>query len=484
MPNQTNTIVIFTDNHNHAFMGCAGHPVIKTPNLDALASKGIRFENAYCTSPLCCPSRAAIATGRYPHDTGFWDNAIVYDGSVPSWHHRVRESGAKTVSIGKLHFRSADHDNGFSEEIVPMHLHGGTGQIKTLLRATDQGVPKKKNGPALYDSGVGAADYQSYDELIADNTVSWLQENKNTDQPWVLFVSFPSPHPPFRVPQRFWDMYPREAMPLPSQWQGVDRPDHPAIRYIHRVFDFEEGVNEDYVRRVVAGYCGLITHVDEQIGRVIDEVESLDLMSNTNIVYSSDHGEAAGQHGIFGKNSLHEHSTRVPLIWAGPDVPSGVVRSTPVSHVDLFPTILDNMDVSFSEQDNNLPGQSLRQWFDNEDSTRALFAEFHAWGSLNSSFCLRIGNWKLIYHVEMPNQLFNLKKDPLETTNILETEPDHQAAIDLELKLRKLVDPEQTNTQSKADQSEWMEKYGGEAEVRKADVILYTPVPGRQSGLE
>jgi len=465
-------------------MGCAGHPVIKTPNLDALASRGIRFENAYCTSPLCCPSRAAIATGRYPHDTGFWDNAIVYDGSVPAWHHRVRDGGAKMVSIGKLHFRSTDNDNGFSEEIVPMHVHGGTGQIKTLLRATAEGVPKKKNGPALYDSGVGCADYQSYDILIADNAVSWLQENKNTDQPWVLFVSFPSPHPPFRVPQRLWNMYPPEDMPLPSQWQGDDRPEHPAIRYLHRVFDFEEGVNEEYVRRVVAGYCGLITHVDEQIGRVMDELESLDLMQDTNIVYSSDHGDAAGQHGIFGKNSLHEHSTRVPLIMAGPGVPSGVVRSTPVSHVDLFPTILENMDVSLTEQDSNLPGQSLRQWFDKEDSTREVFTEFHAWGSINSSFSLRISKWKLIYHVDMPNQLFNLEQDPLESIDILETKPDHQAAKELEIKLRKIVDPELINAKSKADQSEWMNRYGGEAEVRKADVILYTPVPGRKNGLE
>jgi len=273
-------------------------------------------------------------------------------------------------------------------------------------------------------------------------------------------------------------------MPLPSQWCGDDRPDHPAIRYLHRIFDFESGIDEDYARRVVAGYCALITHVDEQIGRVLDEVSVLNLTDRTNIIYTSDHGEAAGHHGIFGKNSLHEHSTRVPMIWAGPGIPADAVSSTPCSHVDLFPTILETMGIEVSDEDKTLTGQSLWGLLEEENPEREVLTEFHAWGSKNSSFALRSCQWKLIYHVDMPNQLFDLELDPQETNNLLEENPEHLSAKALELKLRELLDPEKIDALSKADQSDWIKKYGGEAEIRKADVILYTPVPGRKAGLE
>ena len=113
MSEQYNFIYFQSDNHNRDILGCYGHPQIKTPNLDRIAKKGVRFSNTYAASALCCPARAAIATGRFPHQSRFWDNAIVYDGSLPSWMHRLRVSGCEVVSIGKLHYRSTEDDNGF-----------------------------------------------------------------------------------------------------------------------------------------------------------------------------------------------------------------------------------------------------------------------------------------------------------------------------------------------------------------------------------
>ena len=106
-------VIILSDEHNARFLGCRGHAVVQTPNLDRLAARGTRFDTAYCNSPICVPSRASMATGRYVHETGFWDNAAPYDGSVPSWGHRLREQGFGAVSVGKLHYRSTDDDNGF-----------------------------------------------------------------------------------------------------------------------------------------------------------------------------------------------------------------------------------------------------------------------------------------------------------------------------------------------------------------------------------
>jgi len=106
MTDAANLILFLSDNHTRNFVGAYGHPVVQTPILDKIAGRGVRFDNAYCASPLCCPSRAALATGRYPHQTGYWDNALAYDGKTPTWHHRVRDSGATVTSIGKLHFQS------------------------------------------------------------------------------------------------------------------------------------------------------------------------------------------------------------------------------------------------------------------------------------------------------------------------------------------------------------------------------------------
>ena len=347
MPAATNLIVFLSDNHNREFLGAARHPMVKTPALDSIADRGVRFSNAYCASPLCCPARAALATGRYPHQTGFWDNSTVYDGSVPAWHHRIRDAGQNITAIGKLHFRSSDDDNGFDDEIDVMHVVEGKGALSGLLRATKGGVPRRESHRAIYaDSTVGEADYQIYDRRITEHAVRWLRENHNQKPPWVLLVSYPSPHPPFQVPQRFWDMYPIEDVPMPVQWRPEDRPEHPAVEYLAWMNRIQEGFSEEFIRRVIAGYCGLITHTDEQIGQVLEEARTLGILEDTRVLYTSDHGEAAGHHGILGKSNMYEHALGVPLIMAGPDVPKGETVGQFASHVDLFPTILDAQGVT------------------------------------------------------------------------------------------------------------------------------------------
>ncbi|MDD9929158.1 MAG: sulfatase-like hydrolase/transferase, partial [Rhodospirillaceae bacterium] len=335
MTDAANLIVFLSDNHTRNFVGAYGHPVVQTPILDQIAERGVRFDNAYCASPLCCPSRAALATGRYPHLTGYWDNALAYDGKIPTWHHRVRDSGATVTSIGKLHFQSGDNDNGFTEEIIPMHIVEGKGALIGLLRATEAGVPPRSGPREMYSrSGVGEADYQNYDRDITKHAVKWLnKEGARLDKPWVLLVSYASPHPPFAIPKRLYDLYPPEHMPLPVQFDAESRPDHPAVNHVRRVDNFEEPLDEEWVRRTVAGYCGLITHVDEQIGQVMGAVEDLGLLPTTRVIYTSDHGEAAGNHGLFGKSVLYDHSMAVPLIMAGPGVPEGRSVSQIASHV-------------------------------------------------------------------------------------------------------------------------------------------------------
>ncbi len=199
----TNLLVLMSDEHNPKFLGAAGHPFVATPNLDALAARGTRFTSAYTTCPICVPARAGFAVGRYVHEIGYWDNADGYDGAIPSWHHRLREAGHRVVSIGKLHFRGRPgDDHGFSEEIVPMHIVEGIGDVKGLVR---ENIPKRKGGDKMAKrAGPGESSYTVYDRDIAARAQVWLHEEapKWRDRPWVLFVSFVAPHFPLTAPPR------------------------------------------------------------------------------------------------------------------------------------------------------------------------------------------------------------------------------------------------------------------------------------------
>jgi len=489
MAEAANLIIFLSDNHNRSFLGSAGHPVIETPAIDGIANRGVRFANAYCVSPLCCPSRAAIATGRYPHQTGFWDNALAYDGHVPTWHHRARDNGNNATAIGKLHFRTPPsnngHDNGFTEEIDTMHIVDGKGALASLLRCTDEGVLKRKAFRAIYEDSVpGDAEYQVYDRRVTGHAIKWLQSNANKTKPWVLLVSYASPHPPFKVPQRFWDKYPPEDMPLPAQWQHHEQPIHPADAYLASLNDTEDEFSEEFVRRVVAGYCGLITHTDEQIGEVLAAATTLGLMENSRVMYTSDHGEAACQHGMLGKGNYYEHALGVPLVMAGPDIEAGRVIQRSVSHVDLFPTIVESLGIPVNNEDADLPGDSLWRVLENKAVEKPVLAEFHAYGSRNSGFALRSRDFKLIYHVGMPNQLFNLADDPMEENDLLANGGTHPKADELEIILRQRLDPEDVNACSKADQAGHMELFGGAEAVRKTGMFSRSPIPGSSVEIE
>ena len=485
MTDAANLILFLSDNHTRNFVGAYGHPIVQTPILDKIAGRGVRFDNAYCASPLCCPSRAALATGRYPHQTGYWDNALAYDGKTPTWHHRVRDSGATVTSIGKLHFQSGDNDNGFTDEIIPMHIVEGKGALIGLLRATEEGVPPRSGPREMYSrSGVGEADYQNYDRDITKCAVDWLNnEGARLDKPWVLLVSYASPHPPFAIPKRLYDLYPPEHIPLPVQFDADNRPDHPAVNHVRRVDNFEEPLDEDWVRRTVAGYCGLITHVDEQIGQVMGAVEDLGLLPTTRVMYTSDHGEAAGNHGLFGKSVLYDHSMAVPLIMAGPGVPEGRSVTQIASHVDLYPTIVEAMDARFStREDTDLSGISLWPAMQGKASPRLGFGEFHSQSSKTGSYMLRDGYNKLIYHVDMPTQYFDLQLDPFETQD-LSGEGSPKVA-ELEAKLRAIVDPEEADYRAKTDQLTHIERFGGADAVRQRGTFNYSPVPGDDAKME
>lgn len=484
-PPPKNTIFFLSDNHACDYLGAYGNPLARTPNLDALAARGVRFDNAYSASPLCCPARAALATGRFPHQTGFWDNAIPYDGSQVSWMGHLREAGHEVVSIGKLHFRESTPDNGFTQEILPMHILDGKGGVHMLLRAVDR-EPVNVGQWNLYidRSGIGTAPYQAFDEKVTEAAIDWLgAHGRTTEKPWVLFVSYPSAHPPFTVPAEFYREDDEAKVPLPADWQAEPGNDHPSVAYRRRILRSEpmSDADEPRLRKVMAGYIALCEHLDQQIGHVLTALEDMSLTGDTRIIYTSDHGEMAGAHGLFGKSCMFEESIRVPLIMAGPDIPPGQVVDAPASHVDLYPTLLDCVGARDGGAPDDLMGASLWQEFEAIAPQRPAFAEYHAAGSTSGSFMLRDGRWKLLYHVGMPRQLFDLESDACECADL---GPDHPKAAELEAKLRQICDPEAVDARAKSDQRKWIAHWGGADAVASEALLIYTPPPGQPAEME
>jgi choline-sulfatase len=473
----TNLVFIMSDEHNRRVMGCSGHEMIRTPNLDRLAAAGVRFTDAYCNSPICVPSRASFATGRYVHQVRFWDNAIPYDGSVPSWGHRLGEHGHRATSIGKLHFRSAEDRNGFAEEIMPLHVVDGLGDLLGLIR--EDTPPRKAALRLAEEAGCGDSSYQGYDDNITAAAQDWLRQRAPDyrDRPWVLFVSLVCPHFPLIARPEWYNLYPEDAVPWPQQYAENERPNHPFIQATREIAIYDKAFDERKVRKALAAYFGLVSFVDHNVGQLLDTLQETGLTANTRVIYTSDHGDNLGARGLWGKSNMYEDSAGVPLLMAGPEIPAGYVCHEPVTLVDGFPTILDCVGAPRDPADAALPGTS---WFDvmRGVTPRRAFSEYHASGSVTGAFMIRKGDFKYVYYAGMPPQLFDLAADPWEARD-LAAEPGYAGLLrDCEQELRKIVDPDATDRLARSDQQDRIAAFGGREAIIARGTFGHSPVPG------
>ena len=474
-----NLLVIMSDEHNPRTLGAAGHPLARTPHLDRLAARGMRFTAAYCTSPICVPSRAGFATGRYAHEIGYWDNADPYDGAVPSWHHRLRAHGQRVVSIGKLHFRGAPgDDHGFSEELLAMHVLDAVGDVKGLVR---DNIPRRNGYDKLAKlAGPGESPYTRYDRDIAARAARWLHEDGRRDaRPWALFVSFVCPHFPLVAPAQFYDLYPRERIPLPKQYLLHERPEHPYLRDYDACVAYDLGFGGDHtkVRRALAGYLGLVSFMDDNVGKVLSALEEAGLEGETRVVYTSDHGDNAGARGLWGKSTMYEESAGVPLLMAGPQIAAGATCTTPVSHVDLFPFLLEAAGCPVPQDGGH--GVSPLSISTPAHAGRSVLSEYHAIGSTGGITMLRRGRWKYVHCVRYRPQLFDLEADPEELVDLAGDPAQRAVLAALEAELRRFCDPEEVDARAKRRQAQLLARYGGrEAALARGD-LNYTPAPGQ-----
>ena len=482
MSTASNVLLIMSDEHRRDVMGAYGNAVAHTPNLDTLAGRGIRFDNAYCNFPICVPSRASFVTGRYAHTIGAWDNATPYQGTeAPSWGHRAGRGGCHVTTIGKLHFRSRDDDTGFADQRLPLHVTAGIGDLFGCLKDP---VPRSRNYlDNARRASTGDSEYLRYDAAIADMAVNWLRHEAITRQePWCLWVSFVLPHPPFVCPTEYAELIPVDEIPDPIQGDATLWPDHPHIEAYRtaRIQDPDEQMTAKEIREARRIYYGMCAYMDAQVGRVLEALDSSGQADHTRVIYVSDHGEMLGDFGLWGKNNMYEPSAAVPLLMAGPDLATRVV-DTPVSLVDLYPTILEALGLPADRDDMDVPGTSLLEIAgDDVPRSRPVLAEYHASGYERAVFMWRRDDLKYVHHVGHRPQLFDLASDPDERHDLAGEPLYADRLIALERELRAAVNPDAVECTAKLDQRRRIDGYGGADALRvSGPSFTHTRAPDR-----
>jgi len=357
-----NVLFIISDDLN-CFLGCYGDPLAKTPNIDRLAARGVRFERAYCPFPLCGPSRNSLLTGLHPNATGIQANGQIFRQSIPSqlsMPQAFRLAGYFAARIGKLYHYNVPASIGTNGHDDP-----GSWELEINPAGVDRleeepnifSLEPAKFGGTLswYASPKGDRDHT--DGIMADDA-AWVLERcaRDRSRPFFLAVGFYRPHTPYVSPKTpYFDMYPEAAMPLVT---GVeqDQQDLPKAALGSRKAE-QDAMTDAQRRQAQQAYRASISFLDAQVGRVLDALDKHGLADDTVVVFTSDHGYHMGEHGLYQKMSLFEESARVPLVIAAPGrCKVGGVASAPVSQVDIFPTLAALCGV---ESPKNLQGQSL-----------------------------------------------------------------------------------------------------------------------------
>jgi choline-sulfatase len=325
------------------------------------------------------------------------------------------------------------------------------------------------------------SNYNLYDRRIANRAVEWLMARaKEGGGPWVLYVGFVAPHPPFVVPSEYLDRYPLDRVPLPKAHDMPAESLHPWMRAQREFIAQDRFFRGDEERRLAfASYMGLLSFVDAQIGLVLDTLTESGLEDETRVLYTSDHGDSPGARGLWGKFNFYEESAKVPLILSGPGIEPGKVCDTPVSLIDVYPTVLDALDIARPDTEVGPEGTSLFEIAGGRtEPDRVVLGQYHAFASPSGGFMLRKGRYKYHYYVGYRPELFDLENDPEELVD-LAPDPDYEEVLaEMEALLRERLDPEEVDRRAKADQDRLIERHGGPEKALGVGAPGTTPVPG------
>lgn len=454
-----NILVIMSDEHNAAIMGCAGNTIVRTPNLDRLAGRGIVFDAAYTNSPLCVPCRLSFTAGKYISRVGAWSNDTwLPSDDYPSIARIMNDAGYESLLCGKQHYdatrRYGFREIGFKAKTNQAHKNGGgrrrpAGDLANETRKVSSRFNEFHPGD---DSGV-----LRHDRQVTQGVVEYLQARDSEDKPFFLFAGYLAPHFPLIVPQKYVESY-RGKVPMPEMPPGMLDALPRNYRHLRVGFNMV-GVDADTVRRGRELYYGLTTWVDEQIGLVLDTLERTGLAENTVVIYTTDHGENLGEHGLWWKNCTYEHGARVPLIISWPKRwPGGQRRAGACSLVDVVQTIAD---LGGADVPGDWDGDSLLPWLNDAAHPwkDLAISEYYGHNIASGMVMLRQGRFKYIYHTRADadhgpqRELFDLKADPGEFKNLADDPAQKERIAAMHARMVKELgeEPDQTEQRCRAD---------------------------------
>lgn len=406
-----NILFICSDEHAGMYMGCQDHPLVHTPHMDRLAARGTLFRNAYSNAPVCVPGRAALMTGRFASDVDSYSNSTCFAGTAPTWGNLLGDAGYHCWATGKLDL-TVGKDYGF-QEVDTDHGHSINPDITSLFRApVSYRVDLRKQIDGKFTERV------HHDDARVKRMLEFLRtEAGKLDRPWIAYAGLTLPHPPFIGHSRYAEMYRPEKMTLPNIPPDYLENLLIPFQVLRDFLRVSTPIPNARILRARAAYLAMVTELDDYVGQLTGELERQGLARNTVVVYTTDHGEMLGEHGLWMKFNLLENSARIPMIIAGGGFPKGKVVDTPVSAVDLTPTLLE---IAGAPRNDKLRGHSLVGLANGSATGHPgyAFSESHSEGNCTGSYMIRKGDWKYIHFVWYGNLLFNLREDPGEFRNL------------------------------------------------------------------
>ncbi|MCA9072002.1 MAG: sulfatase-like hydrolase/transferase [Planctomycetaceae bacterium] len=419
-PNRPNVLFLLTDDQRPDTIHALGNSLIETPNLDRLVQEGTTFTRAICANPICTPSRAEILTGASGFQNGVLDFSRQIHSDMALWPRTMKNAGYHTWYVGKWHNDGRPTERGF-ERTNGLYTGGGgkwwgksdyphllldsNGREVTGYRGWIFQTDDRKMQP---ERGIGLM--PDISRTFAESAIELIKTKP--EEPFFLQVNFTAPHDPLHMPPGFESKYDPESIPLPKNFL----PQHPFDHGNYSGRDeklFEWPRTPQMVRNELAVYYAVISHMDQQVGRILKALEDTGQRENTVIIFSSDHGLAVGSHGLRGKQSMYEHTINVPLIFCGPKIPRGVKRSAQCYLRDLFPTVCEICGIAVPE---TVTGKSLVPVLTGKKEK----IYDHVYGYFRrSQRMIRNEEYKLIEYPEVKRtQLFHLPTDPFERKNL------------------------------------------------------------------
>jgi arylsulfatase len=441
-----NVLFIMDDQHRFDYLRCAGAGFLHTPNIDRLAARGVRFTHCISNAPVCAPARIGLASGLQPARLGALDNQGYLPQSVPTFYQLFRDHDYRVGCVGKLDLLKQDRYNGRHGDRPCVYGWGFTHpeECEGKMHAGSSPTPIGPYTYYLEERGMLQRFYEDYrsrsrqgwssaassydsvlpqeafeDCYIGRRSAAWL-EKVPADFPWFLFVSFVGPHNPFDPPETYGQRYRNADVPA-AVGSLAGKPGYLRQRQVD--------ATPEEVAVTRRQYCAAIAAIDDQIGLLLDTLEKRGMAENTVVVFTSDHGEMLGDHGLYTKSVPYEPSLRVPLIMAGPGIAGGQVSETLVELIDLNPTVCELAGLPAQQ---NIDGRSLAPYLRGERTWHRTSVV----SALRHFRCVRTEHYKLIENYNDVTELYDLREDPCELRNIARERRDIVRELTGELRTR------------------------------------------------